>query len=58
MSTNVNVKTNAMYLVYADSNGEHYYQYWTDVAIIGGLIDPETGEDMKLIGWLPDNPNY
>jgi len=40
-----------MFLVYADSNGEHHYQYWADVATVGGLIDPETGEDMELIGW-------
>lgn len=45
------MKTTKMFLVYKDSDGEFHYQPWQDVAEVGTLIDPETGDDMELIGW-------
>ena len=40
-----------MYLVYSDENGKLYYQPWKDVQYVGGLIDPDTGDDMVIVGW-------
>lgn len=48
----VNINTNDMYLVYRDIEGNHHFQHWEDVTSCGTLIDPETGEDMELIGWV------
>lgn len=50
------VETSQMFLVYKDGDGEYYYQSWEDVQECGGLIDPETGDDMKLIGWVTELP--
>lgn len=46
-----NINVSDMFLIYEGDNGEHYYQHWMDVVNDGTLIDPETGEDMKIIGW-------
>lgn len=43
--------TNRMHLVYRGDDGTYYYQPWQDVAEVGGLVDPETDEDMDLVGW-------
>ena len=45
------IRTDSMYLVYQADDGTLYYQLWSDVSEIGGLVDPETGDDMELIGW-------
>lgn len=45
------VNTNSMFLVYQDSEGRKFYQHWEDLTESGTLIDPETGEDLELIGW-------
>ena len=45
------INTTDMFLIYKADNGEHYYQHWMDVVNDGTLIDPETGEDMKVVGW-------
>jgi hypothetical protein len=50
------VETSQMFLVYKDGDGEYHYQSWEDVQECGGLIDPETGDDMKLIGWVTELP--
>ena len=46
-----------MYLIYLDSEDNRHEQWWTDVAEDGCLIDPETGEDMPLLGWRDDGGN-
>lgn len=45
------ISTSNMWLVYADSEGEHHHQPWQDLDESGTLIDPETGDDMETIGW-------
>ena len=39
------------YIVYEDENGHNHYQPWRDVTDVGVLIDPESGEDMEVVGW-------
>lgn len=39
------------HLVYVDGEGNRHYQPVSDVPDAGTLIDPETGDDMELIGW-------
>lgn len=39
------------YLVYIDADGGNHYQPVWDVTEAGTLIDPETGDDMEMIGW-------
>jgi hypothetical protein len=43
--------TDAMFLIYRDSEGRRFTQHWQDLTEMGTLIDPETGEDLELIGW-------
>ena len=50
--TNYMKRTDEMYLVYQDEAGSHHYQYWADVQEVGTLCDPETGDDMELVGWV------
>lgn len=38
-------------LVYRDEDGKLYEQPAADLTEVGGLIDPETGEDLQLIGY-------
>lgn len=45
------INTSSMWLVYADSEGGHHYQPWQDLEESGTLIDPETGDDMEMVGW-------
>lgn len=49
------MRTDTMYLVYIDSEGENHYQPWRDVPYVGTLIDDD-GEDMKLVGWATEIP--
>lgn len=39
------------FLVYADENGGQHYQPVADVVSVGTLIDPDSGDDMELVGW-------
>lgn len=43
--------TNPMVLIYQNSEGDRYIQHWQDLTEMGTLVDPETGDDMELIGW-------
>lgn len=38
-------------LVYQDEEGNLYEQPAGNLTEVGGLIDPETGEDLELIGY-------
>lgn len=38
-------------LVYIDLSGEQHEQPLSDLTDVGTLIDPDTGDDMALIGW-------
>lgn len=40
-----------MWLVYQDAAGGLHCQPWQDLTESGGLIDPETGDDMEMVGW-------
>lgn len=39
-------------LVYRDASGEEHHQPASDLMEAGTLVDPETDEDMDMIGWL------
>lgn len=45
------IHNSPMWLVYEDEQGNKHYQMWQDLTDVGTLIDPESGEDMPLIGW-------
>lgn len=38
-------------LIYRDEAGDFYEQPATDLVEVGTLINPETDEDMALVGW-------
>ena len=46
-------RTDRMWLVYVDENGRLHYQQWEDLVDCGTLIDPETQQDMEIVGWEP-----
>lgn len=52
------VNEGPMWLVYVREDGQNEYQPWTDVVEVGTLIDPETGQDMQMVGWTTDNPAW
>lgn len=45
------MNTSDMFLVYRDETGILHTQHWSDLVEIGTLIDPDTGDDMELVGW-------
>lgn len=46
-----------MWLVYREeSTGKLHYQHWRDVPEVGTLIDPDTGDDLQLVGWTATTP--
>lgn len=47
-----NLDMNKVTLVYVSEDGTEYYQPVSDITSSGTLIDPETGDDMELIGVL------
>lgn len=47
--------TTEMYLVYRDEQGRFYCQQWEDISVAGTLIDPDSGDDMELVGWTTTN---
>lgn len=38
-------------LVYADESGTEYTQSLSELSEAGTLIDPDTGDDLTLVGW-------
>lgn len=50
------VETRGMWLVYVDFNGNRHYQPWQDLTSAGTLIDPESGDDMEVVGWTTAAP--
>ena len=46
------INTGPMELVYQDSSGNLHSQPWSDLVESGTLIDPDTGDDMPIIGWM------
>jgi hypothetical protein len=52
------VNQGPMWLVYVSEDGENHYQPWTDLVEAGTLTDPETGEDMQMVGWTINNPAW
>ena len=50
------VSTASMWLVYVDDNGGQHHQPWQDLVEAGTLIDPDTGDDMTVVGWTTTEP--
>lgn len=48
--------TSHITLIYVSESGEEYTQPLADITDAGTLIDPETGDDMVLIGWEYTGP--
>lgn len=46
--------TSEMYLVYRDGSGSLHPQPWDDLFYSGTLIDPDTGDDMDIVGWTTE----
>lgn len=44
-----------MDLIWKDADGDEHRQPFRDFPEVGGLIDPETGDDMELVGWASAN---
>lgn len=44
----------SLVLIYQNENGDLFEQRATDLVSSGTLTDPETGEDLDLIGWVAD----
>ena len=45
-------RTDDLYLVYLDEDNNRHLQHYLDLPEAGTLIDPDTGEDMVLVGWI------
>lgn len=45
------ISTKPMWVVYRAESGEYHYQPYTDLVDAGTLIDPDSGEDMPIVGW-------
>lgn len=45
-----------MWLVYRDADGALHYQPWEDLMEVGTLVDPQTDEDMEMVGWTLRHP--
>ena len=52
----MSITTRPMWLVYKDDEGSKHYQPYADITSAGTLIDPETGDDMELVGWTDREP--
>lgn len=50
------IESRDMWLVYTDQNGANHYQPWGDIVAAGTLIDPESGDDMEMVGWTTTPP--
>lgn len=53
---NRQIQTSAMWIVYESETGELFYQPYTDLVEAGTLIEPETGDDMPILGWATALP--
>ena len=42
----------SLVLIYQNENGNRFEQRASDLPYSGTLIDPETGDDLDLIGWV------
>jgi len=51
------ISSGNMWLVYVADNGENHFQPWQDLMSAGTLIDPESGDDMEMVGWTTTAPN-
>ncbi|QBP33369.1 hypothetical protein SEA_BRUTONGASTER_155 [Gordonia phage BrutonGaster] len=51
------MRTDGMWLVYVDAAGNEHAQPWGDLTTAGTLIDPETGDDMEIVGWMTEGGN-
>lgn len=49
------VEPEKVMIVYRDYVGNEYTQYASDIVNEGTLIDPDTGDDMEIIGVIGDN---
>ena len=49
--TSTDTANTGNYLAYKDANGDTHYQPTSDITHVGTLIDPETGDDMEMVGW-------
>ncbi len=45
------INTDNLFLVYVSEEGETFTQSIFDLNEAGTLIDPETGDDMVIVGW-------
>ena len=52
----MSIYTTPLWLVYEDETGTKHYQPYADVTSAGTLIDPETGDDMPIVGWTDKAP--
>lgn len=46
--------TSEMYLVYRDESGSLLPQSWGEIVQNGTLIDPDTGDDLDIVGWTTE----
>lgn len=46
--------TSTMHLIYQNPKGQEFSQHWRDLTEMGTLVDPETGDDLELVGWHSD----
>lgn len=46
--------TSEMYLVYRDESGSLLLQAWGELVQNGTLIDPDTGDDLDIVGWTTE----
>lgn len=47
----LNKNLDSMIIVYTDENGHLYDQLLSDLPDVGTLIDPDTGDDMEIVGY-------
>lgn len=45
------MQTSDMFLVYRDHDNKVHWQHWSDLVQSGTLVDPDTGDDLEVIGW-------
>lgn len=53
-----NIKTKPLFLVYEADDGAQFLQPFEDVVTCGGLLDPDTDEELEVVGWITDENDY
>lgn len=53
-----NIKTGPLFLVYEAEDGAQFLQPFEDVATCGELLDPDTDEELEVVGWITDKTDY